>query len=71
MVAVSACMCGTRGSGVLPSTGEILLSMVNSYHHISQIKSRLRDLVKEVADDIKQPRTYGRSLLDGGPCYEH
>ena len=24
MVAVSACMCGTRGSGVLPSTGDVL-----------------------------------------------
>ena len=24
MVAVSACMCGTRGSGVLSSTGDVL-----------------------------------------------
>ena len=24
MVAVSACMCGTRGSGVLCSTGDVL-----------------------------------------------
>ena len=24
MVAVSACMCGTRGSGVLPSTSDVL-----------------------------------------------
>ena len=31
MVAVSACMSGTRGSGVLPSTGDVLeMSVVRS-----------------------------------------
>ena len=28
MVAVSACMCGTRGSGVLSSTGDVLVMSV-------------------------------------------
>ena len=70
VVAVSACMSGTRGSGVLSSTGDVLeMSVVRGVGGVSDgVGGEGGEWMRELGLAFTNPRGTG-GMLDVGLCF--